>query len=124
MHQGPGARADNRAPQRRAEGIQEVSVAEDLGSIQQTQYREMKISPGGVMLLVRLHADLSALSGSTLERLSVPEGAADFLAEVDPGSRLAVTLRWLTDRFGHSNCLRAIVESASEIKEASLGTEK
>lgn len=99
-----------------------MSVAEDLESIQRTLYREMKISPGGVMLLVRLHADLSKLSPSALERLSVPEGAADFLADVDPASRLAVTLRWLTDRFGHSNCLRAIVEIATEINEAPLGT--
>lgn len=78
-------------------------------------YRKMKVSQGGIMLLVRLQADLSEQPISLIKNVITPSGAQD-LSEVLPGgSRLATTYRWLERQFGRVNANRAVGETALEI---------
>ena len=78
-------------------------------------YKKMMTSPGGVMLLVRLGADLGLMAKEDLERLSITEGAADLIHKLPAGSRLLITIEWLDRQFGRPNCIRAIVETSSEV---------
>lgn len=87
-------------------------------------YQKMMTSPGGVMLLVRLGADLGLLSKPDLERLSVPEGAADLEHRLPESSRLRVTIEWLDRQFGRTNRMRAVVEVAADVLQSRTGTKE
>jgi len=72
-------------------------------------YGQMKCSQGGVMLLVRLHADMSVMSPEEIRHLAgSPDG-------VEAGSRLAVTYGWLCKQFGPPNARTAVRETAAEL---------
>lgn len=75
-------------------------------------YRQMKCSPGGVMLLVRLHADMSVMSPEEIRHLA---GSPDL---VETGTRLAVTYGWLCKQFGPPNARAAVRETAAELLDA------
>lgn len=72
-------------------------------------YRQMKCTPGGVMLLVRLHADMSMLGPEEIRRLA----ASPSLFE--PQTRLAITYGWLRKQFGPPNARAAVRETAAEL---------
>jgi hypothetical protein len=77
-------------------------------------YREMKATPGGVMLLVRLRADLAAESPESLRRLRTFDLNPNVLQLPDK-PRLAVTYSWLERQYGEQNAARAVVETAAAI---------
>ena len=73
-------------------------------------YRQMKTTRGGVMLLVRLRADLARTPQGDLQRM------ASFRRFRFPKkSRISVTYRWLVDKFGLQNARRAVAEAAAEV---------
>ena len=80
-------------------------------------YKRMKLSAGGIMLLVRLHADLARIPRPALEMLGATIGEA-MNPEVllGEGTRLAVTYNWLEKQFGRRNALRAVTEAIQEIQ--------
>jgi hypothetical protein len=77
-------------------------------------YREMKFTPGGVMLLVRLHADLVAEPPDSLRMLRTFDITPD-PALLPDKPRLAVTYSWLEKQFGAQNAARAVVETAASV---------
>ena len=78
-------------------------------------YEQMKCSHGGVMLLVRLRADMSLLSESELTCLVDAAAMTEFEAALVDESRLAVTYKWLNKQFGPVNAARAVVETADAL---------
>lgn len=78
-------------------------------------YWKMKTSQGGVMLLVRLHADLAEQPAEFLRKMAVADLHPDPASTLPPGSRLAATFDWLDRKFGQRNALRALVETAIEV---------
>lgn len=78
-------------------------------------YRKMMTTQGGVMLLVRLHADLSQLSIDSLRRLLSLELISDPAEQFAPGSRLRSTYEWLESQFGRSSAVRAVIEVAESV---------
>ena len=78
----------------------------------QQLYEQMKCSHGGVMLLVRLRADMSLLSEGELTILVDTAAMTEFEAALEDESRLAVTYKWLNKQFGPVNAARAVVETA------------
>ncbi|MGH9196111.1 MAG: hypothetical protein ACRD1T_10265 [Acidimicrobiia bacterium] len=78
-------------------------------------YWKMKTSQGGIMLLVRLHADLAEESIEFLRKMAVADVHPDPASMLPPGSRLASTFDWLERKFGPRNALRALVETAIEV---------
>lgn len=72
-------------------------------------YSQMKCSPGGVMLLVRLHADMSVMDPQEIRDLA---RSPDL---VQTGTRLAVTYGWLCKQFGPPNARAAVRETAVEL---------
>ncbi|HVE75197.1 MAG TPA: hypothetical protein VND22_00330 [Actinomycetota bacterium] len=76
----------------------------------------MKLSVGGVMLLVRLHADLSKMPPPSLELLGATiKEAVNPEVLLGEGSRLALTYRWLEKQFGRRNAVRAVLETINEL---------
>lgn len=87
-------------------------------SFDQTQdslYQKMMTSQGGVMLLVRLHADLASEPLEFIRRMRVLDLEAQPAGRFAQGSRLAVTFDWLTRQFGQRNAVRAVTEAAREV---------
>jgi hypothetical protein len=81
-------------------------------------YREMKSTPGGVMLLVRLQADLAGQSGDSLRMLRTFDlNPNPSLLPENP--RLAVTYAWLEKQYGEQNAVRAVVETAAAVLKES-----
>lgn len=78
-------------------------------------YRKMKVSQGGIMLLVRLQADLSEQPISLIKAVISPSGADDLSQVLPEGSRLAMTYRWLERQFGRTNANKAVGETALEL---------
>ena len=72
-------------------------------------YSQMKCSPGGVMLLVRLHADMSLMDPQEIRDIA---RSPDL---VQTGTRLAVTYGWLCKQFGPPNARAAVRETAVEL---------
>jgi len=77
----------------------------------------MLVSQGGIMLLVRLNADLVQRPVPWLQSIrqigTVPEPATLF----EKGSRLRVTYEWLELKFGRANAIRAVEDTAAELLE-------
>ena len=90
----------------------EPLVQEEHGS---SLYRKMRVSQGGIMLLVRLHADLSEQPVSLIRDLVNPSDQDDLTESLSPGSRLSITYHWLERQFGRDNANRAVAETASEL---------
>lgn len=81
----------------------------------QRLYRRMKTTQGGVMLLVRLHADLAERSVDFLRRMRMID-LEPVPAEVfEEGSRLRSTYEWLEGQFGRPTAIRAVIEVAGEV---------
>lgn len=78
-------------------------------------YRKMKCSQGGVMLLVRLHADLIEEPKWFIQKVRRLALRATPHTLMEEGSGLAVTYQWLERKFGADAARRAIVETAEEI---------
>lgn len=78
-------------------------------------YRKMKTTQGGVMLLVRLHADLSTMSIDSLRMLRTLDAHAKPQEVFETGSRLRSTYEWLEDKFGRFSAVRAVIESAGDV---------
>lgn len=78
-------------------------------------YRKMRVSQGGIMLLIRLHADLSEQPVSLIRNLVDPARNEDLAECFTPGSRLSITYHWLERQFGRGNANRAVGETASEL---------
>lgn len=94
-------------------------VAADVEQVEEDLYRQMMTSPGGVMLLVRLAADLSLRPAPELERLcglGIAPNPSELLPKV---ARLRTTYEWLEKKFGGSNAKRAIVQTCQELLQAS-----
>ncbi|MEO7803032.1 MAG: hypothetical protein ABIS18_00865 [Actinomycetota bacterium] len=85
---------------------------------QEHLYREMKLSQGGVMLLVRLQASLLAESQQTVACFASLSSSSDPSSLLQSGSRLSVTYDWLKRQFGPANATRALIETAREVLEA------
>lgn len=79
------------------------------------RYREMKCSAGGVMLLVRLRADMASQPPDSLLRFRTIDALPDPRQAFDGDDRLAATFGWLERRFGTANALRAVIETAGEL---------
>jgi hypothetical protein len=77
-------------------------------------YREMKSTPGGVMLLVRLHADLAGEPTARLRTLRTFDLNPN-AALLPESPRLATTYAWLLKQYGEQNAARAVVETAGAI---------
>lgn len=78
-------------------------------------YRKMKCSQGGVMLLIRLHADLAEQPSEFLRRMCTLDLLPDPLGELPAGSRLHSTYQWLDRKFGQRNAVQAMIETATEV---------
>lgn len=81
-------------------------------------YRKMKSSQGGVMLRVRLHADLAQAPATVIRKLAEGSKArppARFPSLFAPGSRLSITYDWLERQFGSHNAALAVTEVAREL---------
>lgn len=81
----------------------------------QRLYRKMKTTQGGVMLLVRLHADLAESSVETLRGLRMIDVEPVPADVFEKGSRLRSTYEWLEDQFGRPAAIRAVIEVAGEV---------
>ena len=86
-------------------------------------YRRMKVTDGGVMLLVRLYADLQTESAEVLGRLAgfdqIPSFKGISRARSLPANpRLRKTFEWLERQFGPPTAARAVAETAREILSA------
>jgi hypothetical protein len=77
-------------------------------------YRHMKCSQGGLMLLVRLRAQLDRHPPDWLENALLSRDAAQVWEEPS----VAPTLGWLERKFGRANAARALKETVGEILEA------
>lgn len=97
-------------------------MASTAADLHESLYREMRISQGGVMLLVRLHADLANQPPEVLERLIAIATVPEPSTVLPPSTRLAVTFNWLERQFGRANAVRAVVETAAEILETSVSS--
>lgn len=84
-------------------------AALQASTLEQDLYQQMKCSPGGVMLQVRLHADMSVMSPQEIRLLA---GSPDL---VETGTRLAITYEWLCKKFGPPNARAAVREAAAEL---------
>ncbi|MGH2811097.1 MAG: hypothetical protein ACRDI1_00080 [Actinomycetota bacterium] len=78
-------------------------------------YKEMKCSPGGVMLLVRLRADLAGKPPAFLREMRTADLLPDPGALLGAETRLSTTYSWLEKQFGRHNAARALVEVSAEI---------
>lgn len=83
-----------------------------MSPVEEATYREMRCSRGGVMLLVRLYADLAAQPPEVVRKMRTFDLHQE---ELPSGSRLAVTYSWLERQFGASNAVRAVCETAAEV---------
>jgi hypothetical protein len=112
----PRTREHNRVP---FQSISE-SIIEELGpSAEERLYQEMKCTAGGVMLLVRLHADLLGQPPEVIRELRTFDLHPD-VAALPAITRLQNTYTWLERQFGSSNAARAVVETAAQVlKQAS-----
>jgi hypothetical protein len=77
-------------------------------------YGHMKCSQGGLMLLIRLRAQLDRYPLEWLQATALSEDAAEVWDEPSLGS----TLGWLQRKFGRANATRALRETVEEILEA------
>lgn len=84
-------------------------------------YRRMKCTTVGTMLQVRLHADLATESVLRLRRFRDLRPQVDPVPDLHHNSRLAETVSWLVKKFGRTNALRAIRDTAREILETVPG---
>lgn len=80
-------------------------------------YRRLKVTDGGVMLLIRLHGDMCRLPEPRLRALVFVCKSPDPVGLLGRGSRLATTFAWIDRKFGRSNALRAVKETAEAILE-------
>lgn len=78
----------------------------------------MKLSQGGVMLMVRLQAALQAESSASVARFANLTQLGDPRSLFPPQSRLLLTYDWLNRQFGQTNANRALIETAREILSA------
>lgn len=78
-------------------------------------YRDMKTSMGGVMLMVRLHADLDKQPTGLLAKLSVLDRVSDPSLLLPDDPHLATTYGWLERQFGRQNAASAVIEVAFEM---------
>ena len=78
-------------------------------------YRKMKVSQGGIMLLIRLQADLSEQPVSLIKEVVAPSPGDDLSNVLPQGSRLAITYRWLERQFGRQNANKAVGETATDL---------
>lgn len=86
--------------------------------LEDPSYKEMKTTLGGVMLLVRLHADLSVMPYSRLRQLtSLPKLERPETMFLE-GTRLRTTYEWLDRKFGKTNAVRAVVETSTQILDS------
>ncbi|MFN2609930.1 MAG: hypothetical protein ABR507_03520 [Actinomycetota bacterium] len=85
----------------------------------QASYKRMMVSDGGVMLLVRLHADLQTQPQDVLRQLAnfdqVPQSKVPAGRLLPANPRLRVTYDWLERKFGRSSAARAVSETAKLI---------
>lgn len=79
-------------------------------------YGHMKCSQGGIMLLVRLRAQLDRYPPDWLEAAVLSGDAPDVVGTWDD-SALRSTLGWLERKFGHGNAVRAFREIVEDILE-------
>jgi len=80
-------------------------------------YGYMKCSQGGVMLLVRLRAQLDRYPPDWLESAVLSGDAPDAAGAWDDPP-LTSTLGWLERKFGYGNAVRAFRETVEDIFEA------
>lgn len=78
-------------------------------------YQKMKSSQGGLMLLVRLHADLSQQGVDFLRMLRTIDALGDPASVFEAGSRLRSTYDWLEKVFGRKSAMRAVIEVAGDV---------
>lgn len=78
-------------------------------------YRKMKCTQGGVMLLVRLHADLSGQPIEFVRMMRTIDAYPDPGALFEAGSRLSSTYQWLEGKFGRAAAVRAVIEVSGDI---------
>jgi hypothetical protein len=92
--------------------------AEAAPAVDAELYREMMTSPGGVMLRVRLHADLVQEPAAVLLRLRTADLVEDASSLLPDNVRLRTTYEWLERKFGSRNAAMALVEGAAEVLSA------
>jgi hypothetical protein len=83
-------------------------------------YRRMKVTDGGVMLLVRLYADLQTESPAVLKTLAEFDRIPSFkgvsrISNLPVNSRLHKTFEWLERQFGSATAAKAVAETAQEL---------
>jgi hypothetical protein len=91
-------------------------------------YRHMKCSQGGLILLIRLRAQLDgypldwlrmvALSGDPDVIADVEKAVVNAEIEIGDEAGPASTLGWLERKFGRANAARALRETIGEIVDA------
>ena len=77
-------------------------------------YRHMKCSEGGLILLIRLRAQLDRYPLDWLQTVALSGDPAEVRDEAGPAS----TLGWLERKFGRANAARALRETIGEIVDA------
>lgn len=82
---------------------------------EQDLYKQMKTSPGGVMLLVRLQADLIRQPPGYVLRLLALDKVPEPKSVLPRDERLLTTYDWLVMQFGKHNAVRAVMEVADSI---------
>lgn len=92
-----------------------MSIAYERHKTVEELFREMKLTRGGTMLMVRLQADMLGLSSRNLKSLKRQKAAAEWIDSISPGSRLGTTVTSMVSHFGRGAAIRAIVESAGEL---------
>ena len=78
-------------------------------------YKNMKTSTGGVMLLVRLMADLSRQPPGYVLRLLALDKVPAPKTVLPRDPRLLTTFDWLVSQFGKRNAIKAVMEAADSI---------
>lgn len=78
-------------------------------------YKLMKTSPGGVMLLVRLQADLGKQPLGYVLRLLALDKVPEPKTVLPKDPRLVTTFDWLVMQFGRGNAVRAVMEVADSL---------
>jgi hypothetical protein len=86
-------------------------------AVESELYGHMKCSQGGIMLLVRLRAQLDRYPPEWLEAAALAADATDVVQAWDDPA-LRSTLGWLERKFGHGNAVRALRETVQDIFEA------